>query len=81
MAAFISGAWQGKATRLPGCNQALSEEQAGDAVEAILPVLSDDTAAQARRVINGESKALSFSAKIELTGALDGYLAQRFQNR
>ena len=81
MAAFISGAWQGKATRLPGYNQTLNEKQAGYAVEAILPVLSDDTAAQARRVINGESNVLSFSAKIELTGALDGYLAQRSPNR
>ncbi len=75
MAAFISGAWQGNATRLPGYNQTLNEEQARNAVEAILPVLSDDAAAQARRVMNGETDKLSSSAKFELAGALDGYLS------
>jgi hypothetical protein len=81
MAAFIFKAWQGEATRLPGYNLTLNEEQTGRAVKAILPVLSGTTAAQARRVMGGEASALSDSAKAEIAGALEGYLSQRFNSR
>ena len=76
MAAFISGAWQGSATRLPGYNTTLSEAQVRDAVTAILPSLSKTTAAQVGRVLNGEADKLSSSAQFELSGMLDGYLGR-----
>jgi len=46
MAAFISVAWPGSATKLPRYNTTLNETPVRNAVTAILPSLSKTAAAQ-----------------------------------
>jgi hypothetical protein len=74
MAAFISGAWQGKGIRVPDMNKTLDEKQSRQVVQAILPALSRSAASQVRRVMAGEADKLTFVAHVEVAGLISGYL-------
>ena len=74
MAAFISGAWQGKGIRVPDMNKTLDEKQSRQVVQAILPCLSSSAADQVRRVMAGEAEVLTLVAHVEVAGLISGYL-------
>jgi hypothetical protein len=45
-------------------------------VQAILPFLSHSAATQVRRVLAGETDALTFVARLEVTGMITGYMKE-----
>lgn len=74
MAAFISSAWQGAATRIPGTGTKLSERQSADVVSVVVQAASPATRLEAQALLEGSRRELSRSAKAELNALVTGYV-------